>query len=74
MSLLKNTDSNIETLNIIDDHGMTPFLAYINHFSENFQNLKTLLIQLCNFKAIEFKDDFEKYDLRNSSLFDKVLE
>ena len=60
-------------MNIMQEKGLTPLLAYLNHFSENFEELRAKLIQLCNYKAKSLKDNFSTYNLTNESLFDKFL-
>lgn len=57
----------------MQEKGLTPLLAYLNYFSENFEAFRAILIQLCNYKAKFFKDSFALYNLTNESLFDKFL-
>lgn len=70
--LLKNDPPTKETMNALDDIGLTPFLAFIEYFCSRFTSLRGELMALINVEAKKHKAEFSKYEITNASLFKKV--
>lgn len=63
--LLVNDPPSKETMNVLDDLGLTPFLNYIEYFCSRFTSLREELFVLVNAEAKKHKDDFDKYEIDN---------
>ena len=69
--LLNNDDPSAESINILSDNGLTPFLAYIEHFCSRYPSLRGEMMQLVNAEAHKHGVSFHKYKLDNQSLFEQ---
>lgn len=58
-------------MNNLDSIGMTPFLAYIDHFCNNFNSIHGDLVKLINHEGVKHGTDFTKYEITNKDLFDQ---
>ena len=70
--LLANDEPSAAVINVLDDNGLTPFLAYIEHFCSRYPSLSGEMMQLVNAEAFKHGSDFDKYELDNQSLFEKI--
>ncbi len=63
--LLANDPPTKETMNVLDDLGLTPFLNYIEYFCSRFTSLRGELFVLVTAEAKKHNDDFDKYEINN---------
>ena len=73
-TLLNNDDPSAATMDVLDDNGLTPFLAYIEYFCSRYPSLRGDMMQLVNAEAQKHGTKFDKYKLDNQSLFEKKID
>jgi len=73
-TLLSNDEPSAATINVLDDNGLTPFLAYTEHFCSRYPSMRGEMLQLVNAEARKHGKHFDKYKLDNQSLFEKKID
>lgn len=71
-TLLNNDPPTEETMNALDDLGLTPFLNFVEYFCSRFVSLRSELMILVNAESKKHKTDFSKYEITNATLFKKA--
>jgi len=71
-TLLKNDPPTVETMNALDDLGLSPFLNFVEYFCSRFVSLRSELMILVNAESKKHKTDFSKYGITNATLFKKA--
>jgi hypothetical protein len=56
-------------MNELDVNGLTPFLAYLEHFCTRYESLRNQLLELINAESLTHGTKFEKYVIDIESLF-----
>jgi hypothetical protein len=69
--LLNNIKPTGKAMNSLNDLGLTPFLAYIEHFCSRLTSLRAKAMLLVNAEAEKHGLQFSKYKITNASLFKK---
>ena len=72
MTLLKNDPPTVETMNSLDDLGLSPFLNFVEYFCSRFVSLRSELMILVNAESKKHKAEFSKYEITNATLFKKA--
>jgi hypothetical protein len=67
--IIENDPPSKETMNILDELGLTPFLTFVEYFCSYVNNLRGNLHILVIAESKKHKDDVSKYKIDNSSLF-----
>jgi hypothetical protein len=44
--VIENETPKVESINILDDIGMTPFLAYIDKFCSSFEEIRSNIFKI----------------------------
>jgi hypothetical protein len=56
-------------MNILNMTGLSPFLAYIEHFCSNYVNLRGNVLSLINLEASKHKARVELFEITNEDIF-----
>ena len=67
--LIQNDAPTRDNMNPLNDSGLTPFLAYINHFSSQYDTVKARMMVLMNEEAVKHKTNYGKYSVDLKKLF-----
>ena len=59
--LIANDPPTKETMNTLDDLGLTPFLNFVEYFTVRYVSLRSELMVIINAEAKKHKTDFSKY-------------
>ncbi len=68
--VIENETPKVESINILDDIGMTPFLAYIEKFCTSFEEVRTNIFKILVSDQGK-KKDFDIKQISNEKLFDE---
>lgn len=72
--LIKNDPPTKETINCLDAQGLTPFLAYVQSFTKNYDPLLVIISNKINQQSFIHGNDRRMYHLTNADVFDKIAD
>lgn len=72
--LFENDPPTKETMNCLDQSGMTPFLAFIKSFTTQHDNLLTTISNKINQQSFLHGNNRRLYQLTNADVFDKFAD
>ena len=67
--LMTNEEPTIETMNSLDENGLTPFLAYIEKFCSSYATVKGQMMVLMNAEAAVHGTQYSRYKVDLTKLF-----
>lgn len=65
IKLLDNDKPSKETMNVLNNLGLSPFLSFIDHFATSYVPLRATMLQLVNSEAAKHKLNIDKYEIDN---------
>jgi hypothetical protein len=68
-SILKNKPPSKESINVLDERGLSPFLAYVEHFCSRYASLRAEIIQLVSEAAQKHRRKFSLSKMDIGTLF-----